>query len=265
MKVRVATKGLSSCLKIVVRTVQKAKLRLMVVDASDLDRVFTNRYKTVDGYQTFYVRMPLAPSSTEVIVFNEAIGERAKDQETTFEVVSVEVMPLKTAISLNEIKNPAIRSFVSFAQQFAYNANNLETGTVYKSNDSKFFIEYLDKIISKTGQVLGTPARISRITGRIQAAKASFQNFTVPMGFAILMHEFSHYFLNEDIANESEADIIGLLIYLGLGYPRIEAHQAFLETFKNAATEENKLRYDTLKMFIARFETWENTQYGKAN
>jgi hypothetical protein len=53
------------------------------------------------------------------------------------------------------------------------------------------------------------------------------------MRFAILCHEFSHFYVNEDMDNESEADINGLLIYLGLGYPRIEGYQAFLEVFKD--------------------------------
>jgi hypothetical protein len=33
---------------------------------------------------------------------------------------------------------------------------------------------------------------------------------------AILLHEYSHFYVNQDINNESEADLNGLLIYLGL-------------------------------------------------
>jgi hypothetical protein len=49
------------------------------------------------------------------------------------------------------------------------------------------------------------------------------------MRFAILCHEFSHFYVNDNMDDESEADINGLLIYLGLGYPRIEGYQAFLD------------------------------------
>jgi hypothetical protein len=54
--------------------------------------------------------------------------------------------------------------------------------------------------------------------------------------------------------NESEADINGLLIYLGLGYPRIEAFQAFLEVFKDSPSQQNKKRYDRINNFIRNFE-----------
>ena len=54
--------------------------------------------------------------------------------------------------------------------------------------------------------------------------------------------------------NESEADINGLLIYLGLGYPRIEGYQAFLEVFKDAPSNQNKVRYDIIDNFIKNFE-----------
>jgi hypothetical protein len=42
---------------------------------------------------------------------------------------------------------------------------------------------------------------------------------------------------------------------LGLGYPRIEAYQAFLETFKNSPSELNKRRYQVIDKFINDFES----------
>jgi hypothetical protein len=54
--------------------------------------------------------------------------------------------------------------------------------------------------------------------------------------------------------NESEADINGLLIYLGFGYPRIEGYQAFLEVFKDAPNDSNKKRFDRIDKFIRNFE-----------
>jgi len=44
------------------------------------------------------------------------------------------------------------------------------------------------------------------------------------------------------------------LIYLGLGYPRIEACEAFLEVFEHYPSQENKVRYDKIKNFIDNFE-----------
>jgi len=44
------------------------------------------------------------------------------------------------------------------------------------------------------------------------------------------------------------------LIYLGLGYPRFEGHEAYLKTFISTPTEMNKVRYDKIKSFIENFE-----------
>jgi hypothetical protein len=115
-------------------------------------------------------------------------------------------------------------------------------------------IELLPTIIDSKGKELTTPARISRMTGRIQVSKKHFDEYTVPMRFAILCHEFAHFYVNEDMTDESEADINGLLIYLGLGYPRIEACEAFLEVFEHYPSQENKRRYDKIKNFIDNFE-----------
>ena len=71
------------------------------------------------------------------------------------------------------------------------------------------------------------------------------------MRMAILLHEFSHYYLNSDVANETEADLNGLTIYLGLGYPIREAYQAFTSTFIGYPTEQNKQRYDIIDKFIS--------------
>jgi hypothetical protein len=46
----------------------------------------------------------------------------------------------------------------------------------------------------------------------------------------------------------------GLLIYLGLGYPRVEAFEVFAKTFMNAPTKQNQDRFDKIKNFIDNFE-----------
>jgi hypothetical protein len=70
----------------------------------------------------------------------------------------------------------------------------------------------------------------------------------------ILLHEFSHYYLNTDIANETEADLNGLLIYLGLGYPRIDAYNVFSQVFITAPNSVNTNRMKIIDKFIRNFE-----------
>jgi hypothetical protein len=166
----------------------------------------------------------------------------------------VDKTPLQKRIDVVDIHNPTIAYFVDFAQRFCYNAPYLEANKSYQSDNGGFMIEYLPTIIDAKGKELTTPARISRISGRIQVSKKQFDRYTVPMRFAILCHEFSHFYVNEDMTDESEADMNGLLIYLGLGYPRIEAFEAFLEVFEHYPSQENKRRYDKIKNFIDNFE-----------
>ena len=73
---------------------------------------------------------------------------------------------------------------------------------------------------------------------------------------------------HENIDDEIEADLNGLLIYLGLGYPRIEGYQAFLDVFQVNPTEANKTAYcltfinarhwDAFKVYTPDFRTWLN-------
>jgi len=250
MKYKITTNyaPLTLCVKVTASTPTKVYLR--VYDAQDKTRRFTDRYKTVTGEEMFYIRMPLSPDISVV----EVTGANGA-QEGTFNLVSVTKKPLERRIDVNDIGNSNIRSFVKFAQKFSFNLGNLETNTTYRSDDGMFLIQLVPKIQSRDGRPLATPARIGRKTGIIQVSKSSFEKFTIPMRLAILLHEFSHFYLNEQIDNEMEADLNGLLIYLGLGYPRIEAYQAFLETFKDSPSALNKQRYDIINKFINDFES----------
>jgi len=241
-------------IKVVAKANSSCKLRMVVYDADNKHRIFTNRYKQCTGEQEFFVRLPQSPRAVVIELFNMANGPRKKGEDPSFEFISASKVPLEKKLDVGDIKNDTIKSFVKFAQQFSYNAQDLEDDRTYQSDDGRFFINYLPTIVGKGGNELKTPARISKQTGVIEVSKKSFLSFTVAMRMAILLHEFSHYFLNTKIDDEMEADLNGLLIYLGLGYPRIEGQQAFLETFIGSPSEQNKQRYDVLNQFIKDFE-----------
>jgi hypothetical protein len=82
-----------------------------------------------------------------------------------------------------------------------------------------------------------------------------FKKYSVAMKMMILMHEYSHFWMNKDMANEMQADLNGLYVYLGLGYSPIEAHRAFLYVFDNADTDSNRTRYGMIKKYVADFMT----------
>jgi hypothetical protein len=248
-----------------VKTDRPEKIRVIFKDRTLPNTIFTNRWKTINGETDFYIRVPVSGKDGLLLVYNDRIGNVPKDSDRTFEVVEVKKIPLEKKLDVVDLGNPVISAFVEFCTKFCFNAGHLTSGTylskpfTYTNKDGKvenseFRIEYLPTIISQKGVELNTPARISKSSGRIQVSQKKIIPMTIPMRMAIMLHEFSHYYINDDIENESEADMNGLIIYLGLGYPRIEAYEAFTKTFIGTPTETNKRRYDRINHFIENFE-----------
>jgi hypothetical protein len=252
MIVKVPTRHEELTLIIKLFTNEPTKIRIKVIDEIQQDTSFTDRYKTVDGETIFYVRMPVSPQNALVYIYNEDKGNLMQDQDDTFEVESITKDALEKKLDVIDFSNTDVRSFVNFATRFSYNAGTLPSGT-YVSDDRKFVIKYLPTI-EDNGQEQTTPARIDITNGNIEISKKQFVKYTVPNRMAILLHEFSHVYLNDNVDDEVEADLNSLLIYLGLGYPRIDAFEVFAKTFMNAPTEQNKDRYDKIKNFIDNFE-----------
>jgi hypothetical protein len=259
MIVSVPTRYEELTLVIKVYTNSPTRIRLKVIDADQPNTYFTDRFKTVDGDFTFYVRMPVSGNNALVYVFNEDIGNKLQNEDNSFEIESITKESLEKKLDVIDFANPYIRSFVNFCTRFCYNAGSLPSGN-YVSDDKKFVIKYLPTI-TDNGEEQTTPARIDITNGTIEISKRQFVEYTIPNRIAILLHEFSHVFLNDNVDDEVEADLNGLLIYLGLGYPRIEAFEVFAKTFINAPTEGNKVRFDRLKQFIDNFEGYNTYMY----
>lgn len=237
--------------KIVVKTQSPQDIVIKVFDKNQANTFFTDREKKVDGLQDLYIRMPLSPYSTSLSIYNKKNGNLAKGEDTSFEIVDIKKEDLDITLGKTKMDNSMVRNFVAFAQKFSYNAGWITAPKDYMSSVGNYKIEYLPFITNnKDGKKMATPARISTKNGRIQVSQESFLPFTIPMRMAILLHEFSHYYLNSDITNETEADLNGLTIYLGLGYPIREAYAAFGDTFMGFPTEQNKKRYDIINRFI---------------
>lgn len=255
MNFRVSTNIEPCTLKIKVKTFVKCTLRLIVYDENQANTIFTNRFKTFDGDGELYVRMPLAPKVAVVTIFNQATGNKPKEEENDFKVIEIKKMGLERRLDIADISNPKIRSFVEFAQRFCYNASTLPVNRKYRSDDGQFEMNYLPVIIdTRSGREYPTPARISKHTGIIDINQKRFIPLTVPGRMAVVCHEFAHLHMNKNMYNEKEADLNGLLIYLGLGFPRIEACEVFLKTFYTAATDSNLDRYKSIERFINEFE-----------
>lgn len=246
-----------------VKTRSPENIALQVYDHRKPNTFYTRRSGTVapkngqkEGQRLFYVRMPQSPDKAIVKVFNTKVGNKPKGIDKSFRVAEMKTLPLKAQVTCRLMKNPDVRNFVEFAQKFSERAGILSAGrSVYLSDNGKFRIDYLDQIINRKTKVpLKTPARISKDWGVIEISKKHFLTYTVPERMAILLHEFSHFYLNENIDDETEADLNALLIYLGLGYPRIDGHNVFLKVFRGTPTKTNVDRHKKLIAFIDNFE-----------
>lgn len=250
----VQTNYQSMILCIKVRVFKPCRLQFRVYD-QDRDKIeLFSTYRDVVKEDQVFVRLPLTAKQTIIEIFNPQFGNRDVKNETSFEVVSISKDGLKRKFSLVDIINPNISEFVKFAQRFSFNAPYLEEDKCYQSEDNKFTIEYLKDIVNSNGQILKTPARINSIHHRIQISKNRFDNYSVPMRMVILLHEFAHYYMNENSNDETEADLNALHIYLGLGYPRIEATEAFLDVFQISNTPANAKRYRIIENFMLNYE-----------
>lgn len=220
------------------------KVRIRAIDPYKKGAVYIDRVATVNGREDFEIRMPQSPKKLLIKVIPMGrIPEGA---------MRVNLDKVSLPQHLPCLSGKKVASFLKFAKEFCENAGILTAGR-YQSDDKKYTIDYLP-VISEKGRKLSTPARISNQTGRMEISQASFRKMTIPMRMAILCHEFSHFYLNEIQKDEIEADLNALTLYMGMGYPVIEAHKAFLETFHNSPSEVNKERYIYLKTFIDNFD-----------
>ena len=236
-------------LKITVKSTIPQMLRFVVLDPSQKNTVLIDKVQNVKSEYSYYARCPLIGEYTEIRVYSDDGYD-----DSSFKLFPIETLELEKKIDSVDM-GFNLMSFVRFAQKFAYNAGIL-TPNVYQSNSGLFYIRYLDEIKDyETGEVLDTPFRISMADGLIEANRKLILSYTVPMRFMLLCHEYCHFFVNHDGDNELEADLNGLTIYLGLGYPRYEAQIAYGETFKHNETEENDHRWETIKKFIDEYES----------
>jgi len=237
-------------LQVDIQTFEPQKLWIKVSDAQQEHTFYTKRYAKINGKQTFFIRLPQSPKIADIIIYND----NTKDfnlKDNTFKINNIQIVPLKKT----PLKLPKQTiSFIRFAQEFCEMCGVLEAsskGEVYISDNGKFRIDYFDEIRNEqTGKIVRTPARISQISGRIEVSKKAFINYSVPMRMAILLHEFSHFYINKNPHSEVQADLNGMKLYLAIGYPRIDAYNVFLNVFKDTDNPESVTRFQMLDSFI---------------
>ncbi|HEY9084028.1 MAG TPA: hypothetical protein VIN73_11890 [Vicingaceae bacterium] len=197
-------------------------------------------------YREIIIPMPVSPNTLSV----ELMDKFSKD-DTSFRIekFKVEDMP-ESKVWADE----HMHDFIRFAEDFCQKAGYIKTG-FYHSSDYRFLIHYLPEITGSMGQVMITPARTHRVTGRHQVAQELFKRFTIPVRLFIMLHERQHFTL--PTRKEKPADMTALKLYLDLGYPTIEAVYAATKVFRmhpEAIGGEQVIRTKDIIDFIDRYK-----------
>ncbi len=177
-----------------------------------------------DGQSNFVreitLNFPISPERFTIEIYN-----KETNSDYGFKVHDIALEELDQSELWAE---PQVHDFIKFAEDFAQKAGYIDGG-YYDSPDSQFLIHYVPVIRDQFGSVKETPARIHRVTGRIQIAQSFFRRFTIPIRMFVLLHERMHF--QVPTRDQIRADLSALKIYLDLAYPSIEAVYALTKIF----------------------------------
>lgn len=173
---------------------------------------------------TFYFKSRFLITGTEEVILNcpqSPINLHLciwAHKDFPFDILNIDKIPF----SKNETGDPVI----TFVEKFSRYAGILRPG-IFIADNVPFKIELVRAIYTQDGRIHPTPARISVEQPIIQVNKIRFDDMSIPERVIILLHEVSHNYINYDQDDELESDQNGLNIYKQLGYPKIEAINAF--------------------------------------
>jgi len=239
-KALVHTKGKPMAIDLGIELMQPCRVRIIARNPKSPNIVYYDRQFFASKNEEMEIRLPQSKNEVEVIV---ACFGMPQDN---IRITKLKKVGLKQYPSCYN-RGRTLR-FVRFAQQICERLPELTTGDYYSLNN-EFHLQVFDTIPNTQ-----TPARIHNDLGVIQVSKQKMGGNTVPMNMAILLHEYSHFYMNKIQVDEIEADINGLKIYLGLGYPIVESHKSFTDVFQHSDNPMNRERYAYIFEFVDRFE-----------
>lgn len=250
MQFSVNTNSQKCTIEIQIRTFKPETICIVIYDAAKKGMKYIDRYKTINGEETIYCRMPVSPSIATVVVYNKNSGNISYD--TTFQARYRKIDLICKGIVLgNETK-----SFLRAISWFAQNARvyDYEIGMRVMTEDGLFCFEYIKKIIKKDANgrsyAAVTPAMIGKQSEIITWAYESIKDMTVPAIILIGLHERYHPIYKDD---EEKCDIAALKVCLSLGFPKTSLYEAVCKIFIVANSDENEKRYLKIKNYIENF------------
>jgi hypothetical protein len=233
--ITVHTKGRPCSVGLKLKVSNECTLRVIAFNPKMPRVVFYDREFTGKGDEKMDIKLPISSPTVDIKVIC--------DNGAKVEISKVKKSLLTQYTPCYSKHIEFIRFAESICKIFPYIPNG-----VYKSEKGKYTIEIYENIPDS-----GTPARIHNSTGVIELSKSKMSSNTVAMNMAILLHEYSHFYVNHTLEDEIEADVNALKIYLGRGYPFVESHKAFTEVFSHSDVPLNRERYEYISAMVANF------------
>jgi hypothetical protein len=183
---------------------------------------FRSRFR-ITGSEEINLNCPQSPRMLKILVWSE--------NDVPYKLSEVSLSPLDVPKSDDPI--------VKFIEYFSKIAGRVSRGN-YVADNVPFTIQLKRNIYTDSGAIHPTPARIHTELPVIQVSKSKFDEMTIPERIIILLHEVSHNYINGNQDSEVESDRHALDIYNQLGYPKIEAVNAFGDIMHD--TDDNAQR-----------------------
>lgn len=187
----------------------------------------------IKNEKTYYeIKLPLVNDEISLAIFTRSPQININDY------VKITQLYIKDMDYQRPNFDKETNSFIKFIEEFSLQAGYLPSNYKFYSDDGEYVIHYLPYIPTDNGGIHVTPARIHITENFIEVSKLHFEKKTVPRRIAILLHEISHNYINQDQDDEEEADENAAKIYLALNYPKTEFVYAFSKSFKTYTDEQ---------------------------
>jgi hypothetical protein len=202
----------------------KTPIYIIGYDPWNVNTLYFRSRFLIAGSEEVTLNCPQSPIFLKIIIWSE--------DNLPYQLASIKV----NGLARSKEQDPII----VFVEQFARQVGRLRPG-IHSEKNVPFKIELKRKIYKDNGEEHATPARIHTEQPIIQVSKAKFNNMTIPERIIILLHEVAHNFISYDQDDEVEADQHAIQLYNELGYPKIEAVNAFGEIFSDTDTNYERM------------------------
>ncbi|SDM68897.1 hypothetical protein SAMN05421823_11962 [Catalinimonas alkaloidigena] len=230
-------------LRLLVTSPYKGKVTVIGFDQDDLQSIYFRRTVPLDEpVETLIFPLPLAPQRLG-ITFDEATTRP-----------TIEKVEQSDLIHEQAGWDEELQDLVDFAQWIVRRLHRLSASRpdrLYTSRQGRHLLNlFADRIIDREGKALATPARVSRLTGVIEASRKMMAPYTLPMRLFVLLHEYMHYRLKT--TDETQADLGALRVFMALGYSATEAMYATVKVLPDV--ERNRERVDAIMTYLYEYD-----------